>query len=112
MLSILIGYVGIGLLYAVLGAPLAARRVPPNGWYGFRVPKTMKPGNERIWYDANAYTGRLMIWAGGVTALGAVALRFVKGLTLDAYSLDCMGVMLAGLAVMLVLCFRYLATLK
>ncbi|HEY3411943.1 MAG TPA: SdpI family protein [Armatimonadota bacterium] len=112
MLAILGAYVAIGGLFAMLGIPMAARRVPPNAWYGLRVQKTLKPGNERIWYEANAYCGRLMIWAGAITAICAVALRFVKGLSLDAYSLDCTAVMLAGLAMMIILSFRYLATLK
>lgn len=30
----------LGLLLAALGWPMATRRVPPNRWYGLRVPAT------------------------------------------------------------------------
>jgi hypothetical protein len=33
-------FAGIGLIAA--GYPLMIRRVPPNYWYGFRVPKTLR----------------------------------------------------------------------
>lgn len=112
MLTILRLYVALGLLYAVLGVPLAGRRIPPNGWYGFRVPKTMKPGNEHIWYEVNAYSGCLMVWAGAISVMGTVALWFVKGQSVDTYALRCMGVTMAALIITLALSFRYLATLK
>jgi uncharacterized membrane protein len=105
-------YVAMGVLFVALGLPLMARRVPPNHWYGFRVPKTLKPGNERIWYDANAYSGRLMTWGGALTAVGAIALRFDGALSLDSYAYGCMGIMVAALVVVLILSLRYLASLK
>jgi hypothetical protein len=105
-------YVVSGVLFIALGLPMAARRVPPNGWYGFRTPKTLKPGNERIWYDANAYCGRLLQWVGLLTAAGTVGFWYVPGLTVDTYSLACLVVMMTGIVWMCVASFRYLATLK
>ena len=40
-----------GLLMIVFGVPLILRRVPPNAFYGLRVPATFK--DEQVWYDAN-----------------------------------------------------------
>lgn len=51
-------------LYAVLVAasvPLALEWVPPNDWYGFRLPGArIHPGS---WYELNALGGRLFIGA-------------------------------------------------
>ncbi len=41
----------VGLLLIGLGWPMAARRVPPNRWYGLRVPATFadeKSGTKRM----------------------------------------------------------------
>jgi SdpI/YfhL protein family len=46
----------VGVLFVILGWPLAARRVWPNRWYGLRVTATF--ADERVWYAANAVVGR------------------------------------------------------
>ncbi len=59
-----------GLLFIVISIPLILRKVPPNKWYGFRVPKTF--ASEKIWYDANQIAGYDLLYAGcaiTVTAL-------------------------------------------
>ena len=40
----------VGALLALLGWPLAARRIGPNRWYGLRVPATF--ADRRVWFDA------------------------------------------------------------
>jgi uncharacterized membrane protein len=65
-------YVMMGVLFAVLGTPLALRRVPPNRWYGFRTPKTLS--TPEVWYAANRITGIDMCIGGMVIALGALVL--------------------------------------
>ena len=52
----------VGVLFVVMGIPLARRRVPPNGVYGIRFPTTL--ANESIWYDINARGGRHLIGIG------------------------------------------------
>jgi uncharacterized membrane protein len=47
-----------GLLLVALSVPMMLRRVPPNDFYGLRVPATIR--DERVWYDANAASGRDM----------------------------------------------------
>lgn len=53
-------FAGIGLIVA--GYPLMTRRVPPNYWYGFRVPKTLR--DPYVWYEANHVAGRDLFLAG------------------------------------------------
>lgn len=61
----------VGLLIIVLAIPLAQRRVPPNRWYGIRLPSTL--ADEGVWYAANARAGRDMIVVGTVVTLLALA---------------------------------------
>jgi uncharacterized membrane protein len=61
----------VGLLIIVLAIPLAQRRVPPNRWYGIRLPSTL--ADEEVWYAANARAGRDMIVVGTVVTLLALA---------------------------------------
>ena len=61
----------MGALFVVLAVPLIRRRVPPNHWYGLRVPATF--ADERVWYEANARAGRELLALGaGAMALGVV----------------------------------------
>jgi hypothetical protein len=46
----------IGPVLIVVSIPLIFRWIPPNYFYGFRVPATL--GYKSVWYDANALTGR------------------------------------------------------
>lgn len=105
-------YACMGLLFVALGYPLVLRRIPPNPFYGFRTPRTMKPGNERIWYEANAYTGRLLQWVGCWITGSTLVLSRVSYFTVDTYAYACLSSTIAGLVVMVVLSFKYLATLK
>ena len=49
------------ILTAATSVPLALRLVPPNSVYGFRTRFTRS--DPRVWYDANAFVGRLMVVA-------------------------------------------------
>ena len=61
-----------GLVFVAIGVPLALERVPPNHRYGFRTAKTFS--NLTIWYSANRVAGIDLIIAGGVIALGMLAM--------------------------------------
>jgi SdpI/YfhL protein family len=47
------------ILTAVTSVPLALRLIPPNPVYGFFKTRFTR-SEPRIWYDANAFVGRLM----------------------------------------------------
>ncbi|HEX7607248.1 MAG TPA: SdpI family protein [Usitatibacter sp.] len=49
------------ILTAATSVPLALRLIPPNSVYGFRTRFTRS--DPRVWYDANAFVGRLMVVA-------------------------------------------------
>lgn len=60
------------VLVATLAIPLLLARVPPNGWYGVRFPKSFE--SDEIWYEINRYGARLLLYASVVLfAVGVVA---------------------------------------
>lgn len=73
-------YLVVSLLLFVLGIPLWRGLVPPNWWYGFRTPSTVK--HKHIWYPVNRVTGVWMTVVGPVTALTALAVYWA-GLAVD-----------------------------
>ncbi|MFL5517110.1 MAG: SdpI family protein [Gemmatimonadales bacterium] len=90
----------VGVLLALLGWPLAARRVGPNRWYGLRVPATF--ADRQVWFDANALTGRDMIGLGVAVAAVSLLLPRIARLPEPVYSGICAGVLGVGAVVLTV----------
>ena len=61
----------VGILLVLLSIPLVMRWVPPNHFYGFRVPPVFR--DRSVWYDVNAAAGWHFIALGVVM----VSLEFV-----------------------------------
>jgi hypothetical protein len=110
MTTLLVMYVVFGLLLAGLAVPLLLDKVSPNGWYGFRVPSTLE--NPNLWYKVNRYMARWMLAAGIITVVGAVALYFVPGLSVDAYAWLCLLVFALPFGLGVFFSFRYLRRLQ
>ena len=110
MKTMLVMYVVFGLLLAGLSVPLLLDKIPPNGWYGFRVPSTLY--NEQLWYKVNRYSARWLLLAGIITVVAAVALYFVPGLTVDRYAWLLLAVFILSFVPGVVLSFRYLRRLQ
>ena len=110
MSTLLAMYVIFGLLLAGLSVPLLLGKIPPNGWYGFRVPSTLY--NADLWYKVNRYMARWLLLSGIITVAGAVALYLVPGLSVDAYAWLCLIVFAVPFAIGVVLSFRYLRRLQ
>jgi len=110
MTHLLYLYIGIGALFVVLAVPLVRCLVGPNLGYGFRVPQTL---NDRgVWYEANAYAGRGLLWLGVALMSVAIVLYWVPGVSPSEYKATCMGVLMVGIIVNLIQSFRFLGTLR
>lgn len=110
MTTIFAAYVFSSLLIAALSIPMILRKIPPNNWYGFRVPKTLN--NPHIWYPANAYAGLCLFWASILSFVVTVTLYFVPNLSLETYAISCAVITIMGLVVAVVMSFRYLSKLS
>lgn len=106
MLWITLLYVGTGLLLAVLAVPMIQRRIKPNPFYGFRVPKAYK--NEAIWFEINAYAGVRLLIAGLVIAGAAVVLALIPNLSFDVYSILIAVVLVVAMSIGMIQSFRHL----
>lgn len=106
MTTILVMYVVFGLLMVGLSIPLLKDKVPPNPWYGFRVPSTLS--DPVIWYKANRYLARWLLLTGIITTVGSIALYFVPGLSVDAYAWLVLAVFGVPFLATIIASFRYL----
>ncbi len=110
MTLLVVMFAGMGLLLAALAIPLMQRRIKPNGWYGFRTPSTLR--NPDLWYDANAYSGRLLIVYGAVIVISAILAALIPDITVDGYSMVMLVVTMLGISILLFLCWSFLRTYK
>jgi len=102
----LLSALGLGLA----ALPLIAGRVPPNRWYGFRVPRTL--ADPQVWYPANAYAGKLLLAHALLLAAATLLLpRLWPELSADAYAWWLTAVLVGGLLLVLVLSLRHLNAL-
>ena len=73
-------HTGFGVLLAAVALPLVLRRVPMNHFYGVRVAAAFN--SDALWYDINAYGGRLLFVYGVLVALlGVLAQDFAPART-------------------------------
>ena len=62
---------GIGGVWLIaISLPMIYDKIPPNGFYGFRTPRTMSDPN--VWYPANRVAGRNLALAGVIVATTAL----------------------------------------
>jgi len=107
MAATLYAFVSLGLLFLVLALPLMLRWAKPNPLYGFRTPKTLS--DPLIWYDSNAYAGRLLVGTGVLILVMAIGLYYlVPNLPPTVYVLAMGVVTVAGVLASLFHALRYL----
>lgn len=93
---LLVVNVGVALLVIALAVPMILEKIKPNQWYGFRTAKTLR--DEAVWYPANKYAGKCMVWAGvSIIALSLVLYCGARGLGLST-----VGVAIVWCAVLIV----------
>lgn len=97
-------FIGLGVLFIVVGLPFAMNLVKPNHISGVRVRKTLS--DERVWYLANSYWGKGSIIIGVVTVLLAIILRLIS-MPPATYGLICGITLFGGLIMMSILTLIY-----
>ena len=100
----------VGLLVVAVAVPLANRRVKMNPWYGIRIPEAFK--SEERWLEINQYGGRLMFWWGiSILIVATFGLALPKRYWIF-YAFAALGIILAGLGLVMARIFRYAAKSK
>ena len=110
MTTLLLMYVIFGLLLAGLSVPLLLGKIPPNGWYGFRVPSTLY--NPDLWYKVNRHMARWLLATGIVTPIGAIVLYRWGNRSVDDYAWLCLAVFAVPFTVGAIRSWRYLRRLQ
>lgn len=98
-----------GMLLAGLALPLIAGRIPPNPWYGFRTPRTLR--DPAVWYPANAYAGRWLLVSGVLITFAAIVLFLLPGMTVATYGYAMLAVTLVAVGIAVIQSFRFLRRL-
>jgi len=87
-------FAALAVVSIMVGIPLAGRRIPPNRWYGLRVPATF--ADPWVWYEANALIGRDLMLLGALMLVLAFALPRVASLSPARYTAVCGTIFVAG----------------
>lgn len=109
VLILMVVYILVGALFVGISIPLVQGRIKPNPWYGFRVKKTLR--DPETWYAVNAYSGRRMVVLGAAVAIAGVVfspLGLIPKSGIPLYVFVCHGILLGGLAWILMDTLRYL----
>lgn len=100
----------LDFIFIIISIPLVLRKVPRNVVYGFRIKATLE--DDFIWYEANAYFGRLFIISSIVSALLILFLYFSE-IVPECYFLNVsIAVMVVPSMIPVALTFRYIKFLK
>ena len=94
----------IGALFIAIFVPLILKKVPPNKWYGLRVPATFS--DETVWYEANVWMAKDMLKLGVLIIIAGAALHFAP-MPLWGRGLVWVGIVEGGIIAVLVRSFRY-----
>jgi hypothetical protein len=110
MNPIAILHVIVGLLVIAVSVPLVRKKVKMNPWYGIKIPEAFK--SEERWYEINQYGGRLMLWWGLSIVLVAGFGLVLQERYWITYNFSALGIIVAGLGVVVALILRYAARTK
>ena len=109
METLLLIYLGGSLLLALLALPMIARKLPPNSWYGVRIPQTLD--DPKAWYAVNAYAGKRLLWMALLFGASALLLYNWPGLSVDAYAWLNLAILVVLFSFLVLQIWRYLKVL-
>lgn len=97
-----------GLLFIGIAQPLIQRRIPPNGFYGFRMPDAFS--SDAVWYAVNEYSARLLRKL-GITVLVSIPVLLAMELPGMFFGLTMTVIILGGTAAVVIRSYLYLQQL-
>ena len=87
----ILAFWSLGLVMIGVAIPLMKRKVPRNHFYGMRTRETLK--SDAVWYEANAYAGKYLLWIGIGTILVSSSLFTLPWRNMDHYAYVCLGLL-------------------
>ncbi|HNY50589.1 MAG TPA: SdpI family protein [Smithella sp.] len=110
MLKALITILICDFIFAVIAVPLFLRKVPRNVIYGFRIKATLK--NDSVWYEANAYFGKLLIISSLISALLMIMLYFANFLLIQNFMYASIALLVVPSLAATLLTLRHIKTIQ
>jgi hypothetical protein len=105
----LVTILGCDLIFAIIAIPLILRKVPRNVVYGFRTRLTLE--NDFVWYEANAYFGRVFFISSFISALLIVSLYFSNLVSVQNFLKASIAVLVVPPIVAVLLTIRYIKSI-
>lgn len=102
-------FAGGSLLLSGFSIPMIRNKVPPNLFYGVRIPRTF--ADEAVWYAVNRFAGKRLLIVGLVSAALAIGLYFIPGITIDSYAWIFSGVFLVLFAIVVIQIWNFIKRL-
>ena len=110
LFKVLVTILACDIIFIIIAIPLILRKVPRNVIYGFRTRATLK--DDFVWYEANAYFGKLFIISSIVSTLLIIFLYFSEVVP-ECYFLNVsIAVLVVPSMIPVVMTFRYIKFLK
>ncbi len=97
-------------VFVIISIPLILRKVPRNIVYGFRTRATLE--NDFVWYEANAYFGKLFLISSLVSALLMVFLYLSDIFPMENFIKTSIAVLVVPSMVAVLLTFNYIKKLN
>jgi hypothetical protein len=105
----LVTILGCDLIFAIIAIPLILRKIPRNVVYGFRTRLTLE--NDFVWYEANAYFGRVFFISSFISALLIVSLYFSNLVSVQNFLKASIAVLVVPPIVAVLLTIRYIKSI-
>jgi uncharacterized membrane protein len=110
LFKVLVTILACDFIFVIIAIPLIMRKVPRNVIYGFRIKATLQ--NDFVWYEANAYFGKLFIISSLVSALLIILLYFSDIVSMQYFVNASIAVLVIPSTIPVLLTFRYIKSIK
>jgi hypothetical protein len=97
-------------IFVIIAIPLILRKVPRNVIYGFRIKATLQ--NDFVWYEANAYFGRLLLISSFVSALLIILLYFSDIVPVEYFINASIAILVVSSMIAMLMTLRYIKSIK
>jgi uncharacterized membrane protein len=97
------------IIFVIIAIPLILRKVPRNVIYGFRTRATLK--DDFVWYEANAYFGKLFLISSLVSALLIIFLYFSDIVSMQNFINVSIAVLVVPSMIPVLLTLRYIKSI-
>ena len=110
LFKVLITILVCDIIFAIIAVPLILRKVPRNVVYGFRTRATLD--NDFVWYEANAYFGKLFLISSLLSAILIVFLYFADIVSMQNFLNVSIAVLAVPSMIPVVMTLRFIKSIK